>query len=291
VRTRAAAVLIAILAGCAPRTAHLGDPRFEDVTIGDARFRIQYWPEDAAAEEQVAGALAVAVPRVARWGKLAVPITITLHPTHAALEQAVRREGYSWLRAWARYATIDVQSPRTWKLFGASDVEVAELVTHELTHCAMYQIAASEFTWPYKGIPLWFREGLASVTAQQGYRRGKVEDLWKFYDEAIPGGGDGFPGAYARAARGRLSVEGDPIADPEPLYQEQSQLVYGAAHHAFEFLLVRYGEERVRQVLALMGREDGIRFARAFQEAIGIGEAEFAADFRRYVVWQGWRIE
>jgi hypothetical protein len=33
----------------------------------------------------------------------------------------------------------------------------------------------------------------------------------------------------------------------------------------------------------------GAVFSRAFQESFGIGEAEFAADFRRYVLWQGWR--
>jgi hypothetical protein len=54
-----------------------------------------------------------------------------------------------------------------------------------------------------------------------------------------------------------------------------------------EFLLRRYGEDRVREVLRLMGR--GQRFPAAFKAAIGITDAEFAADFRRYVVWEGWR--
>ena len=35
----------------------------------------------------------------------------------------------------------------------------------------------------------------------------------------------------------------------------------------------------------------GKTFARAFEETIGISEPEFAADFRHYVVWQGWRRE
>jgi hypothetical protein len=42
----------------------------------------------------------------------------------------------------------------------------------------------------------------------------------------------------------------------------------------------------VRETLERM--RGGAAFSRAFQEAIGIGEAEFAADFRRYVLWQGW---
>jgi hypothetical protein len=185
------------------------------------------------------------------------------------------------------YQTIDLQSPRTWGWFGASDREVDELLRHELTHCAMYQAAASEWTWPHKGIPLWFREGLASVTADQGYRRTTNEELWRYYSKNVPGAGDGYPSAVARAARGYLSQEGDPVTDPEPLYQERSDVVYGAAHRSFEFLVSRYGEERVRTALALM--QQGRSFEKAFEEAFGIGENAFASEYRRFILWQGWR--
>jgi hypothetical protein len=85
-----------------------------------------------------------------------------------------------------------------------------------------------------------------------------------------------------------VALPGDPIVDPDPLYQGRSHVVYAAAHHATEFLIRRYGEERVGRILELMGKK-GTRFSAAFREAIGIGEAEFASDFRRYVVWEGWR--
>jgi hypothetical protein len=280
-------VVAAVLASaCAPRLAGGPEQRVRPVTVGGARFRILHQPEDRAAAEQVAAALLVAVPRVARWGGLSTPVTITIHPTHERLEAAVRRPGYGWLRAWARHSKIDLQSPRTWRLFGASDADVAELLTHELAHCAMYQQAATEYTWPFQGEPLWFREGLASVTAGQGYRRGTLEDLWRFYAEGGPAAGQEDlppPGADPGGAGGGA----DPIANPEPLYQRRSHVVYDASHHAFAFLLARYGEARVRAVLRKMG--EGRRFAEAFQAEIGISEAEFAADFRRYVVWQGWR--
>jgi hypothetical protein len=283
---RIALLVVAALAiGCAVRG---GDGvKVEDVAIGTARFRVQYGPEDAAAARQVIAAVQDAAPRVARWGTLDAPVTIVLHPSHAALEAAVHRSGYDWLRAWARYSQIDLQSPRTWGLLGASDREIRELVTHELTHCAMYQLAGDELTWMYKDIPRWFSEGLASVSAGQGYRRGELLELSRYYDSALPGSGDGVPGARARVARGPAAAVGDPLLDPDPLYQDQSEVVYGAAHHAMAFLLSRYGEERVHGVVKLMGQ--GRRFPAAFREAIGIGDAEFASDFRRYVIWQGWR--
>jgi hypothetical protein len=284
-------LLLALSAGCAPRLSGEAGPRRETLHVGEARIELVSWPEDARAARQVARAVAVALPRTARWGPLEGPITITIHPTHAGLEAAARRPGFDWLRAWARFGSIDLQSPASWGLFGASDAQVEELLTHELTHCVMYQRAAGELTWSLKGIPLWFREGMASVTAGQAARRGTLEDLWRFYEQglAADGAGDGEPGRGAardRAARGQRS-EGDPLADPEPLYLERSEVVYGASHHAFAFLLERYGEERVRAALRRM--RGGAVFQVAFRESFGLGEAEFDADFRRYVLWQGWR--
>jgi hypothetical protein len=290
VRAHALAILIAVSAGCALRApvAQVGpDDLLETVEIDGQVFRIHYWAEDRAAAAQVGRSLARAVPRATRWGKVSREVTITIHSSHGALEAAVHREGFEWLRAWARYQTIDLQSPRTWGWFGATDAELDELLTHELTHCAMYQAAASEWTWPHKGIPLWFREGLASVTADQGYRRTTNEQLWRYYSKSVPGAGDGYPAAIARVARGVVSQEGDPVTDPEPLYQERSDVVYGAAHRTFEFLLARYGEESVRSALQLM--REGRSFEKAFEEAFGISEGAFASEFRRFVLWQGWR--
>lgn len=279
---RLAALAAAALA-CAPRLGGGYGPRVETLSAGGARFQLQYWPEDAAAAARVRAALPRAAAAATRWGELRERVTIIIHPTHAALEEAIRREGYPWLRAWARYATIDLQSPRSWSLFGPSDAEVQELVAHELTHCAMYQAAATEWTWPHRDIPLWFREGMASVAAGQGYRRAPLEAIWRYYQENAPGGGDGRPGAAGPAIPGA----GDPVSNPEPLYQGESEVVYGAAHWAFDFLVRRYGEERVRALVGRMGR--GERFPEAFRAAIGITDVEFERDFRRYVAWHGWR--
>jgi hypothetical protein len=280
-RAPGALVATALLAACAPRLAR--EARTEELTLAEARFRLVYGPEDAAAAADVRRAVETAAPRVARWGGLRRPVTITIHPSHAALERAVHRPGYAWLRAWARFDTIELQSPRTWGLLGASERKLRELVTHELTHCAMYQLAGDEQTWMYKDIPRWFSEGIASVTAAQGYRHGGIETLWAFYAEQPPGSGDGVPGAPWSAE----AIAGDPIVDPDPLYQERSDLVYGAAHHAAEFLIARYGEATVRGIMRRMG--EGLAFPSAFEAATGLTDAEFASDFRRYVVWQGWR--
>jgi hypothetical protein len=300
----ALALSLALVAACAPRVPAPA-LRSRDVAVGEVRIRIEWLPDDDRSAERIARAVELAVPRALRWGALPHPVTIRIHPSHAALEAAVHRHGYDWLRAWARHQTIDIQSPRTWTVFGATDRKIEELVTHELTHCAMYQLAGTEVTWMYKEIPRWFSEGLASVAAGQGYRYAGVEVLSRFYQDRLPGSGDGdptsvragrfpvslpdelmvHPDSFPREHPPLVSLRGDPLADSDPLYQEHSHLVYGAAHHAVELLVARYGEERVRRIVETMGR--GPRFPAAFQEAIGISDAEFASDFRRHVVARG----
>jgi hypothetical protein len=285
---RALALLLATsaLAGCAAHPPGVG-PRAEALAVGAARFRIVYWPEDAAAARQVRRAVEAAAPRVSRWGALRHPVTITIHPSHEALEVAVQRPDHGWLKAWARFDTVDLQSPRTWDREDAGDAKVRELVTHELTHCAMYQVAGDRLSWTHKEIPVWFTEGIANVAAGWGYRYGEIRELYAFYLERLPAAGAG-TGAPGRAAAGSpVALPGDPIADPGPLYLEHSEVVYRAAYHAAEFLIRRYGDDRVRRIIELMG--EGERFPASFEQAVGITEAEFAADFRRYVVWQGWR--
>jgi hypothetical protein len=187
-------------------------------------------------------------------------VTITVQPTHAALEDAAHRRGYRWLRGWARFDTIDLQSPRTWGWFEGRGRKLEERVAHELAHCAMYQLAGDPYTWMYKEIPRWFSEGIATHTAEQGDGLPGLEDLSRYY------------------ARERA----DPVTDSDPIYQHDSEIVYGAAHHAVGFLLQSRGEERVREVLRRMSA--GSRFPAAFREAIGVSDVEFAAEFRAHVL-------
>jgi hypothetical protein len=256
-----------------------------DVVEAGATFRVIHGPQDAGAARQVADALARAAAAAQRFASLSSPVTLTLHPSHEALERAVDRPGYSWLRAWARAHTVDLQSPRTWgwswfRWGGRSrEREVEELLVHELVHCAMFQAAGGEGGRVLLDVPRWFSEGMASVAAGQGYRRAGLADLrrhWRLEDEV--GLGDGWP------ARGHGGEErrGDPLLDPDPLYRERADLVYGAAHHAFSALVARHGDEAVRRVIAHLGA--GTPFDRAFREEIGMAPEEFAASFRAEVL-------
>jgi len=260
-------ILIATLAACAgaPVTPSEGESS-RTVEMDGAVVVITFDPIDAETSVAVEKAVRTAIPVLRRWGGLEQPVAVRIHPTHDALEAAVRRFNYAWLRAWARYDTVDLQSPRTWTMGEAPIEAVTELLTHELTHCAMYQRSGTASDWMFKGIPLWFREGMASVTALQGYRRFTDEEVWMWLRS--------HPGV-------------DPVADADQLYQSQERLVYGAAHRSFAFLARRYGDASVNALLTYM--KAGLGFDVAFRRAIGLDERAFAAEYVRYVRWEGWR--
>jgi len=229
-------------------------------------FELAYATGDEASRDALERAIRAASPRLVRWGTLRVPVRVVILTSHEALEAVVNRRDYDWLRAWARYDEIFVQSPRTWTVTGANPADVDELMLHELTHCLMYQRSAGSADWMRKRIPLWFREGMASVTANQSYRWPALEDLARFYDER---------------------PDQDPVASPESLYRGQNEIVYGAAHHAFVFLIRRYGEKAVERVME--GMAQGATFPDAFQQAIGLPATAFVQDFRLFVRLRGFR--
>jgi hypothetical protein len=249
-----------MLAGAAFGYARGAEPTHtERVAVGDAVFELRYEAADRDVARQVKRALHRAVPIAERWGRLTAPVVLTIHPTHEALEAAVGREGHGWLRAWARRESLDLQSPRTWDARGTTDDAMAQLLAHELTHCVMYQSMDSEGATADRGIPRWFAEGMASVTAGQRH-----ED------------------ASSRSS-GRYTVEapaGNRPSTTESTYRSRAEAVYATAHRAFRFLIDRHGEESIRRLLAIM--RDGERFPQAFEKAIGLGVRDFEDAFHRH---------
>lgn len=241
-------------------------PRTQSFRADAISVRIEYLPVDEEVVPRVEEALETAAHRVSRWATFEAPVVVRLYPTHRALEEAVGRIDYPWLRAWARYDEIFLQSPRTYGPFEGGQRNLAELLTHELTHCLMYQRAGNRSNWLWKDrqIPIWFREGMASWTAEQGHRRMSEASLSAWIEER------------------RL----DPIGQAADLYQREAEAVYSAGHWAFTFLVDRYGAGAVRRLLT--AQKDGASFDDAFQAAVGLSRRDFEAEFLRYLEWEGW---
>jgi hypothetical protein len=247
--------LLVLASACAHAgRAPLGEVGRETVHVGEAVFHLHYQPEDLAAAQQVKRALPLAVPAATRWGTLTTPVHLTIHPTHEALEAAAQLPGRGWVRGWARYASVDLQSPRTWSAGRASDEQMARILAHEVAHCAMYQAIATASTWRAAPVPLWFKEGMATAAAGEDHGPPSQDVVRRL-------------GGPARGS----ALESD--AD--------QRAAYGGAEVAFRFLVERHGDGGVRAVMARMS--EGRAFAEAFLAALGISVQEFERDLGRSV--------
>jgi len=95
--------------------------------------------------------------------------------------------------------------------------------------------------------PVWFREGMASVTAGQGDRRMSAAELVR-WTQAHPGQ--------------------DLLNPSNELYRTEREAVYAAAHRAFELLLELAGDAGVREILRGVGAR-ARSFRSAFAHATG----------------------
>lgn len=221
---------------------------------GARRVHIAYYNRDRRMVPHVLYAVQRALRVTRQWGTLDAPLTIRVFPTHRSLEEAVVRR-YHWLRAWALYQDIYLQSPRTWRVRRFRSA-LQELLVHELTHVAMYQRCCSAKSWRGRDIPFWFREGMASVTARQGRRRWSRERLVLF---------------------GRTSTGARVLAAPERHLHRYQPVGYSLAHWLFRELVLQYKKEGVRRILD--GMKQGTSFARSFQKVTGDSPAHFRAKY------------
>jgi len=219
-------------------------------------------PEDVARLER---AVEKALPVLAEWGGLAEPVTVFLVNDHDALEEAVHRPGYSWLRAWGRYDEIIFQAPSTWT---RRDEPVDQLVLHELSHCLLFQRSASKKDWLEKEIPLWFREGMAISIARQANQYPNPVDsgAWLMKNPTL-----------------------DVFKDGEALSQDRSAEVYAVGFHAFVFLENQSGREKIVAIMDAM--RSGETFEAAFARTIGVSVDAFRVNFENDLKFRAFRYE
>ncbi|MBS2023627.1 MAG: hypothetical protein JST92_14585 [Deltaproteobacteria bacterium] len=236
-----------------------------------ASFEITCDSADAGSLGLVGSALLQAATKASRWGSFRSDhaIDVRVLRDHAALEGAVGHEGYAWLRGWAFSDRVLLQNPRTWPETTDEQLhnDLDELLAHELTHVLMYQAIEPQIG-PMQALlstgrepdepPLWFREGLASVTAGQGAKRLSPAQLGQWLDR--------HPGAQ--------------LLEPDAeLVRTEKEAVYGAAHRAFELFLSLSGDQGVTDLLRAM--KGGARFSDAFTQATGLSLKTFEGEALR----------
>jgi hypothetical protein len=231
------------------------DQQVQVRSVPGAPVTIEYLPADIVAAPLIEVGVLEALERTAGWGRLQAPVRIVVYPDHAALENATRRHGFRWLRAWATERDIALQSPRTWP--PRERERFSSLIVHEMTHVIHYQTARIPASETRRDDPVWFREGLASVTAEQESMR------------------------YGRPMLAIL-LRRDPGFDPfnpdDDALRRQVALIYSVAHHAVRDLIAEYGASAVGRLLG--GIAAGKPFEESFSEVFGTTPEGFQSRWR-----------
>ena len=179
------------------------------------------------------------------------------------------------ISAWARRGQVILWDPRWWPIPPHAQhdpalaavirrTQVTGLLKHELTHSLMFQRAGDPKADPRDRIPFWFREGMATVTAREGSQWPPPESLSQWLVK---------------------NPDVDLLRDGVKLSRTDPRIAYGAAYHAFDFLVRRYGDATVLRILDGMRVREG--FPDAFRDAAGVSVESFSTDFRRYLGWRG----
>jgi len=263
-------LLLAGAVGCV--TVPRSDAAVIQTEAGVIRLEFVEWNEESS------DLLKRAVPEVAkvleRWGGLRDPVRITVVNSHWELEEMAGRP-LPGISAWARRTQVLLSDPRWWPLPPHArndpalasvirETQLTRLLKHELTHSLMFQRAGRPPDELEKRIPFWFREGMASLTAGEGAQWPPPESLSQWLAK---------------------HPEPDLLRDGVKLARTDPAIAYGAAYHAFDFLVRRYGDATVLRILDGMRVREG--FPDAFRDAAGVSVESFSTDFRRYLGWRG----
>jgi hypothetical protein len=115
---------------------------------------------------------------------------------------------------------------------------------HELTHVVMHQVTDT----PLGGLPTWLDEGLAM------YAEGDLEPIYRAeLNEAI----ESNTLITVRTLSSSFSADSD-----------EASLSYAESYSLVEFILDRYGEEKMSQLIAIF--TEGAYYDDALQEALGV---------------------
>ncbi len=187
--------------------------------------------DDARWVEEV---LADALARLAAFElSLVTRVEVRVHASRRSFEHDTGRTA-RWLRAWAGYDVIHLLAPPLWR--DGSRPARLERLTHELAHAATFQGLGDERAAVRVRPPFWFREGAASVIAQQEVRR--------------------MPLALVVQKAGTR----DPVAGADEWLDHNHYVAYAAAHHTMALLVARHGVGVIASILR-RAREDGQRGA------------------------------
>jgi hypothetical protein len=182
------------------------------------------------------------------------PVSVSIFPT---------RQEYQAFRHWRGETTVPEWSGGTSGIDGIltySHAGVAKSIAHEYGHAAVHQFARDA------RVPVWLDEGIAVI--MEG----------SFADHAL------LTAELYRRRRGAFFPIGELSGAWSRLPGNMARYAYAQARGMVEFLLARWGRERVLGILRDLRR--GATYDEAFVRNVGVSQSGFEQEWARYAVTQ-----
>lgn len=232
------------------------DNRFEWRALTQAPVTV-HWYQGATAYGQTALDVATAaLAEIDHTLNLTAPeaLDVYLYATDADARVALRDTGVSWANGHANPATgvaIAVVPPDVLD----SNINLAMLIPHELTHLRVYRAAGGQ----YARVPAWLNEGLAML------------------HQAQPN--PNFPGALSRARTNAALIPVAELCGAFPADATQAELAYAESESLVRYVRGQYGASGLTALLAAYA--DGLSCDAGVQRALGLSLIQLEQNWLR----------
>lgn len=230
------------------------DARYAWRSISEGQLTVYWYQGSESFARQILAAAQAALPRLSHDSGtlLNEPVAIYLYNGSGDLQGAmIFPNEWTGGSAYPDYGTITL---------GVSPVNLdwgVKTVAHELAHLVVHRLTRN----PYLGVPVWLDEGLAM------YAEGPLDgEFVNVLDRAV--------------AAGRLfSVRS--LASPFSVFTDQSLLSYAQSYSIVEFLISRYGQAKMLELLGVF--RGGSDYDAALEKVYGFDMDGLNQRWRDYI--------
>lgn len=222
------------------RSIEFNDERYEWESISEGSVTLSWYEGDEAFGRELLGALQTSLDRLGRdsGAYLEGPVRVFVYPSTDDLRGAlVYPTGWEGGVAFSEFGIVSL---------GVSPGELdwgKRAIAHEVTHLLIRQVTFS----PYADLPPWLSEGLAM------YGEGELEQ--------------GFRSLLEQAISQEALISVRTLSSPFSSDPRQAILSYAQSYALVEFLLNRYGRDRMSALLDIF--KEGAAYDGALETVYG----------------------
>lgn len=237
-----------------PAPVRFDDTRYSWRSLTEGKVTLYWYKGDDAFAGELMAAAQEAMERLAEdtGAELERPARLYIYADSGDLQGAmIYPQEWTGGVAFTRYSTMAIG-------IAPDNIEWGKgSIAHELTHLVIHQITLN----PYNDLPTWLDEGLAMRS------EGLLDPRYSTYlSQAI-------------AAGSLISVQS--LCSPFSAFSGEAILSYAQSHSLVEFLIIRYGQDKMSELLTIF--KEGSGYDDALEAVYGFDMDGLDSLWRDYV--------